>query len=160
MGVLQAVIGAARSIRSEHDVRPSAEVPLVLRTASEAQISLLSAEAQAIRFLVKTAGDPVFEATGAARPRGAVMHVAADVEVLIQLKGLVEGGKEGARVERELKKVEKDLAALKKKLSLPSFADKAPPEVVAESHAQVAELERKQRGLEEARQIAAELGEG
>jgi valyl-tRNA synthetase len=88
------------------------------------------------------------------------MHVAADVEVLVQLKGLVEGGKENARVERELKKVEKDLAALKKKLALPSFAEKAPPEVVAEAHAQVAELERKQAGLEEARQIAAELDEG
>jgi valyl-tRNA synthetase len=154
------VIGAARSIRSEHDVKHADEVPLALRTADEATARLLSGEAQAIRVLVKTAGDPVIEARGAARPRGAVMHVAADVEVLVQLKGLVEGGKEEARVERELKKVERDLAALKKKLSLPSFADKAPPEVVAEAHAQVAELTRKQAGLEEARQIAAELGEG
>jgi valyl-tRNA synthetase len=159
MGVLQKVIGAARSVRSEHDVPKAAEVPLLLR-AGEAAARLLTAEAQTLRVLVKTAGDPVIEPHGAARPRGAVMHVAADVEVLVQLKGLVEGGKESARVERELKKVEKDLAALKKKLSLPSFAEKAPPEVVAEAHAQVAELTRKQAGLEEARHIAAELGEG
>jgi valyl-tRNA synthetase len=86
------------------------------------------------------------------------MCMTADVEVLVQLKDLVEGGKEGARVEREIKKVEKDLAALEKKLALPSFAEKAPPEVVAEAHAQVAELERRRAGLEEARQIAAELG--
>jgi valyl-tRNA synthetase len=83
--------------------------------------------------------------------------MAADIEVLVQLKGLVEGAKEAARVERELKKVEKDLAALRKKLALPSFAEKAPPEVVAEAHAQVAELEQKRAGLEEAKQIAAEL---
>ena len=159
MGVLQAVIGAARSVRSEHEVHPAAEVPLILRTSGPTA-ALLQAEAQAIRSLVKTAGDPVVEARGAARPKGAVMHMTADVEVLVQLKGLVEGGKEGARVEREIKKVEKDLAALKKKLALPSFAEKAPPEVVAEAHAQVAELERKQAGLAEARQIAAELGEG
>jgi valyl-tRNA synthetase len=88
------------------------------------------------------------------------MHMTADVEVLVQLKGLVEGGKEGARVEREIKKVEKDLAALEKKLALPSFADKAPPEVVAEAHAQAEELKRKRAGLEEARSLAAELGEG
>jgi valyl-tRNA synthetase len=160
MGLLQAVIGAARSIRSEHDVQPSAEVPLVLRTGDARAAGLLRAEAQAIRFLVKTAGDPAVEAGSAARPKGAVMHMTADVEVLVQLKGLVEGGKEGARVDREIKKVEKDLAALQKKLSLPSFAEKAPPEVVAEAHAQVEELQRKRAGLEEARQIAAELDEG
>jgi valyl-tRNA synthetase len=159
MNALQAVIGAARSIRSEHEVHPSAEVPLLLR-ASEARVAdLLRREAHAIRFLVKAAGDPVVEARGAARPKGAFMHIAADVEVLVQLKGLVEGAKEGARVERELKKVEKDLAALQKKLALPSFADRAPPEVVAEAHAQVAELERKRAGLEEAKQIATELEE-
>src|SRR5262249_41503916 len=79
MGVLQAASGAARSIRSEHEVPPAAEVPLLLRTADEAAAKLLAAEEPALRFLVKTAGDPVIEARGAARPRGAVMHVAADV---------------------------------------------------------------------------------
>src|SRR6185436_18341927 len=33
MASLQAVISAARSIRSEHDVHPGGEVPLTLRTA-------------------------------------------------------------------------------------------------------------------------------
>ncbi len=159
MAVLQAVIGAARSIRSEHELPRSVELPLTLRADDPRAQALLRAEAPAIRFLVNSAGDPVVEARGAARPRGAVMHVAADVEVLVQLKGLVEGAKEAARVEREIKKVEKDLGALQKKLSLPSFAEKAPPEVVAEAHAQVAELGRRQTGLEEARQIAAELDE-
>ncbi len=160
MGVLQAVIGAARSVRSEHDLPRSDELPLTLRTTDARVRELLLAQAQAIRFLVHTAGDPAIETRGAERPKGSVMHMAADVEVLVQLKGLVEGAKEAARVDREIKKVEKDLAALEKKLALPSFADKAPPEVVAEAHAQVAELGRKKAGLEEARQIAAELDEG
>jgi valyl-tRNA synthetase len=59
------------------------------------------------------------------------MTIAADTEVLVSLRGLVDPSKEGARVERELKKAEKDIAAIEKKLALPSFADKAPPEVVA-----------------------------
>ncbi len=159
MGVLQAVIGAARSIRAEHELARAVELPLILRTADEKVAGLLRADCPAIRFLVNSAGDPAVEARGAARPRGAVMHVAADVEVLVQLKGLVEGAKEAARVDREIKKAEKDLAALEKKLALPSFADKAPPEVVAETKAQVEELRRKLAGLAEARQIAAELDE-
>jgi len=157
MGTLQAAIGAARSIRAEHDLPRSDELPLTLRTSDPRVEALLRAQTGAIRFLVNTAGDPVIEARGAARPKGAVMHMASDVEVLVQLTGLVEGAKEAARVDREIKKAEKDLAALQKKLGLPSFAEKAPPEVVVEAHAQVAELQRKLAGLAEARQIAAEL---
>ena len=51
----------------------------------------------AIRTLVKSAGEPAIEARGASRPRGYVMHVASDVEVLVGLKGLVGGSKEAAR---------------------------------------------------------------
>ena len=157
MGTLQAAIGAARSIRAEHDLPRSDELPLTLRTSDPRVEALLRAQTGAIRFLINTAGDPVIEARGAARPKGAVMHMTSDVEVLVQLKGLVEGAKEAARVDREIKKAEKDLAALHKKLALPSFAEKAPPEVVVEAHAQVAELQRRLAGLAEARQIAAEL---
>jgi valyl-tRNA synthetase len=160
MAVLQAAIGAARTVRAEHDLPRSNELPLTLRADEERVIALLRAEEAAIRFLVNTAGPPVIEARGAARPKGWVMHVAADIEVLVRLVGLVDPAKDTARVEREIRKVEKDLLALEKKLALPSFADKAPPEVVAETKAQMDELRRKRAALDEARQIAAELGEG
>ncbi len=157
MAIVQGVIGAARSVRSEHEVHPGAEVPLTLRAGDARVIDLLRAEATSLRVLVKTAGEPELGATGAARPRGYVMNATADVEVLVGLKGLVEGKKEAARVEREIKKTDKDIEALKKKLALPSFADKAPKEVVEESRAQLSELERRRAALEDARGIAAEL---
>ncbi len=102
MGVLQAAIGAARSIRAEHELPYSDELPLTLRTADARVEALLRAQTGAIRFLVNTKGDPIIEARGAARPKGAVMHMASDVEVLVQLTGLVEGAKEAARVDREI----------------------------------------------------------
>jgi valyl-tRNA synthetase len=107
---------------------------------------------------VKTAGDVAIEARGGARPKGSVMGVASGVDVLVDLRGLVEGAKEAARIEREIKKCEKDIAALEKKLSLPSFAEKAPPEVVAESRTQLEDLRKKRAGLEEAKSLSAELG--
>jgi valyl-tRNA synthetase len=157
MAAVQAVISAARSIRSEHEVHPGAEVPLTLRSDDAALRALLEAERVAIRTLVKTAGEPVVAPREAERPRGAVMSVAGGADVLVSLRGLVEGKKEADRVEREIKRAEKDIAALEKKLALPSFAEKAPPEVVAESRAQLAALRQKRAGLEEARRIAAEL---
>ena len=158
MAALQAVIGAVRSVRSEHSISPAVAVPLVLRVDDARIKTVLEHEQKAINFLARLASLSI-EARGAARPRGFVMHVAAETEVLVGLKGLVEGDKEAGRVEREIKKVEKDLAALEKKLSLPSFADKAPPEVVVESKAQIEELKRKRIALEDARGIAAELDE-
>ncbi|MEO7328054.1 MAG: valine--tRNA ligase [Minicystis sp.] len=159
MNSLMAVISAARSVRSEHDVHHGAAIPLSLRTADARLEAVLRAESRSIRFLAKTAGDPTIEAVGAARAPGAVMTIAADTEVLVSLKGLVEGAKEGARVEREIKKVEKDIAMLEKKLALPSFAEKAPPEVVVESRAQLEELKRKRAALEDAKGLASELAE-
>jgi valyl-tRNA synthetase len=159
MGAVQAVIGAARSMRSEHEVHPGAEIPLVLRTDDARIAALLASEARAIRTLVKTVGAPTIEGRGAARPSGAVMHMAAETEVLVPLKGLVEPAKEAARVERELKKTDKDIAAIEKKLALPGFADKAPPEVVVESKAQLEELKRKRVALEEAQKLASELAD-
>ncbi len=159
MTTLQAIISAARSVRSEHEVKPRDEVPLTLRTSDAALRAVLEREVRAIRTLVKTAGDPVIEERGKARPRGSVMSIAAETEVLVGLKGLVEADKEGARIDREIKKVEKDILVLEKKLSQPTFADKAPPEVVAESRALLEELKRKRTSLEEARGLAGELAE-
>ncbi len=157
MAALQAIISSARSIRSEHEVHPAAEVRLELRAALPARRALLLAEARAIRVLARTEGDPVLEAQGGARPAGFVMHSAADVEVLVSLVGVVEPDKEAARVEREIAKADKDIAALEKKLALPSFADKAPPEVVAEAHEQLAATKRRRASLVDARGIADEL---
>jgi valyl-tRNA synthetase len=157
MTALMAVISAARSVRSEHEIKPRDEVPLVLRSGDAALRAMLEREILSIRTLVKTAGPPVIEERGKDRPRGSVMSIAAETEVLVGLKGLVEADKEGARIDREIKKVEKDIALLEKKLSQPTFADKAPPEVVAEARALVEELKRKRSSLEDARGLAGEL---
>jgi valyl-tRNA synthetase len=157
MTTLMAVISAARSVRSEHEIKPRDEVPLVLRSSDAALRAMLEREVLSIRTLVKTAGPPVIEERGKDRPRGSVMSIAAETEVLVGLKGLVEADKEGARIDREIKKVEKDIVLLEKKLSQPTFADKAPPEVVAEARALVEELKRKRASLEEARGLADEL---
>ena len=159
MGDLMAAIGAIRSIRSEHEVHPGAQVEVVLRSDDEARRALLTREALAIRTLAKTKGDAAVGPRGTPRPKGAVMNASTDLDVLVSLLGLVDAKKEGERVKREIAKVEKDVASIEKKLALPSFADKAPPEVVAEAKAQIVELKRRREALEEAKQIATELSE-
>src|SRR5690606_20908903 len=111
---VQTVIGAARTIRSEREVHPGAQVPLVLRSDDEGLRRLLEEERTAIAALVKA--EVTIEPSGGERPAGAALSAAAGVEVLVLLKGIVDAAKESERVEREIKKCEKNIAALEKKL--------------------------------------------
>ncbi|HLV21870.1 MAG TPA: valine--tRNA ligase [Polyangiaceae bacterium] len=157
MGAIMAVISAARSVRSEHEVPQPARVPLLLRTASADVRSLLTAQSRFIEALVRTDGAPSVEDLGGARPRGSVLSVAGDVEVLIALRGLVDPQKERERIERALKKAAKDIDVLDKRLQNPKFVENAPAEVVSEAREQRAALERQRAALEHAKGLAEEL---
>jgi valyl-tRNA synthetase len=158
MTLVMQVVGAARTIRSEHEVHPGAEVPLWLR-ASGAAAALLQAEQRAITTLVKTRGDAVIEPPGSARPRGAVSSPAGEVEVLVGLRGLVEADRERDRVERGLKKVDREIGGLEKRLGNPSFVDKAPSGVVAEVQRQLEALRRQREQLAAALALVDELAD-
>jgi valyl-tRNA synthetase len=157
MGVLMSAIGAARTARSEHEVHPAAKVKVELRAADEATRALLERQSASIGFLVGTEGPPVVAPTGGPRPPGTVMDVAGDVEVLVELRGLVEPHKEKERVERSLKSVDKDIDVMKKRLSNQKFVANAPPEVVAQAREQLEKLERQRERLLEARKLVDEL---
>jgi valyl-tRNA synthetase len=154
---LSAAIGAARSMRNEHDVHPSAEVPLVLRLAAEDLVEALRAQRSIVRFLVRTAGDPIIEVEGGERPKGYVVAVVSGVQILVGLKGLVDLKKEGERIARAQTKLAKDIESYVKRLNNPSFVEKASAEVVAEARAQVAALNRQLEQLNEAASLLPEL---
>jgi valyl-tRNA synthetase len=161
MDLFQNVVSAARTVRSEHNVEWKADVPVRVRSANEAVLAFLREHAPAVQRLVKTAGDPLFEAPGGAREAGTTVSVVPSargpVEVLVGLKGLVERDAELARIDRELKKLEKDLAALEKKLASPGFVDRAPKEVVEEAKRQRDALLEARARLLAARELAKEL---
>jgi valyl-tRNA synthetase len=157
MAILMAAIGAARTVRSEHEVPTQAKVPLEFRAADAAVRALLSRESGLVDFLVKTDGSPKVAEPGGARARGTVVSVAGDVEVLVGLTGLVDSNKEKQRNERELKKGEKDILVLEKRLASENFVKNAPPEVVAEARAQLEQLKRQRERLIEAQALIAEL---
>ena len=157
MTALMNAIAAARSARSEHGISDGARVPLLLRTADVELSRLLRGESRYVEFLVRTDGAPTVEPAGGERPRGMVLSVAGEVEVLVGLRGLVDPSKERERVERAIRKAEKELSGLRKRLENPKFVDKAPTEVVDEARAQRAALERKLTRLKDALALVDEL---
>lgn len=161
METLQAVISAARTVRSEHDVDKKADVSMTIRSDSREVLDFLRGHADAIRLLVKTKVDLGFEASGGSREAGTTLSVVSSsrgpIEVLVGLKGLVDPHAELARIERELKKLNKELALLEKKLGSSGFVDRAPKDVVDEAKAQRAGLLDAIERLEAARELAKEL---
>jgi valyl-tRNA synthetase len=161
MDLLKDVVSAARTIRSEHDVDKKAEVTMLVRSESNSVLGFLDKHAETIRLLVRTRAHPLFQPLGAAREPGATLSVLSSahgpIEVLVVLKGLVEPGSEAARIDREIKKIERDLAALDKKLASPGFAERAPKELVEEAHAQRRSLIEAKARLEGARKLIDEL---
>ena len=85
---------------------------------------------EGIRLLVKTRGYLLLQPLGAPREPGTTLSVLSSahgpIEVLVVLRALVDRAHEAARVDREVKKIERDLVALEKKLASPGFADRAP----------------------------------
>jgi valyl-tRNA synthetase len=157
MDVLMAAISAARTVRSEHEIAPSDHVPLELRSSDAKLRALLEDQARFITFLVRTEGAPKVAQPGGERPKGAVLTAAGAVDVLVHLRGLVDPKKEAERIERKLKKIEKDLEIMGKKLTNAKFLANAPPEVVAEATAQKQALEREHANLSESLKLVDEL---
>jgi valyl-tRNA synthetase len=161
MDLLKEVISAARTIRSEHDIDKKAEVPLLVRSEKTTVLEFLGRHAEAIQLLVKTLGEPLLQPLGGPRQPGTTLSVVSSphgpIEVLVLLKGLVDPQHEQSRVDRELKKIERDLAALDKKLSSPGFVDRAPKDVVEEAQRLRHSLIEARGKLEAARKLVDEL---
>ncbi|MFC1642655.1 valine--tRNA ligase [Myxococcota bacterium] len=155
--VVMAVVMAGRSARSEHNVAQNAAVPLIVRMAHADLRAMLSNESRFVQALVRTEGPLRTEEPGGTRPPGmvldSVISPAGPLEVLVGLKGLVDPRREGERIERGLKKAKKECDGLAKRLSQPSFVEKAPCEVVAQKNA----LEQQIRRLEEVQGLLEEL---
>jgi valyl-tRNA synthetase len=159
MATLTAAIGAARTVRSEHEIKPRTLIRVEFRSAVESVRRLLADNKRMIQFLVDTEGEPRITPPAAERPRGSVLSVAGEVEVLINLKGLIEPHKEAERVEREMKRVSRDVDVMEKRLANRSFVDNAPPEVVSDARALLDSLKQQKQRLEEARGLVKELSE-
>jgi valyl-tRNA synthetase len=64
--------------------------------------------------------------------------------------GVIDTEKERDRLQRDLKKLEKELGVLEKKLRNPSFVERAPEAVVEKSNRDATELREKRQRLEAA----------
>jgi valyl-tRNA synthetase len=160
MATLQAVISAARTVRSEHELTKE-RLPVRVRAERPELLAQLETHVKAIETLVWTMGPVRVEPAVLDRPAGTVVSAIATelgaVMVLVGLKGLVKAEEELERIERGIKRIDKDLAAIEKKLGSKGFVDRAPPEIIEEARQQKAALAEARERLVAGRDFAKEL---
>jgi valyl-tRNA synthetase len=124
-GVLQDAIQAVRQLRSDYAIPPAQIVTAHLKGPAGLTDFLLKERTLLSRMARCEIAD------GAA-PAGAAAHavLARGLELVLPLAGVVDLEKEIAKLKNELAGLEKQLGALRGRLSNEKFTGKAPPEVV------------------------------
>ena len=149
---LQAFVGSVRTIRAEHDVPRSQLTRIHWHTDDEAKRAVLEAERMTIESLARCElcfeADPAKLEDPSAHFENAAVFVNPGIRAAVP--GVIDVEKERDRLQRDLKKVEKELEVVEKKLSNPSFVERAPQAVVEKSRRDALELREKRERLEAA----------
>ncbi len=148
----QGVVTAIRTVRAEHEIPRSRPVEAIVRSPSADVRAMLERHRAEAEFLFR--GQLGIEAGGQddAVPARTAVSVVEGVTVLVPLEGLVDFDKERERLQRELRKVDKELKGLQARLQNEAFLQKAPAEVVEKQRAQRDALLEKQARLQAALQ--------
>ncbi|MGB5135199.1 MAG: valine--tRNA ligase [Prochlorococcaceae cyanobacterium] len=154
-------IRVVRNLRAVAGLKPSQSAPVQFVTGRGELAALLQEATADITALTRAESVAVLSteqleaSRGGASGQRALAGVCGELQVLLPIEGLVDLDALRGRLEKDLAKAEKEIKGLAGRLANPNFAGKAPPEVVAEARANLAEAEAQ---AELARQRLADLG--
>ncbi|NLY29987.1 MAG: valine--tRNA ligase, partial [Firmicutes bacterium] len=146
MEAIMEMVRAVRNIRGEKKVPPGREVPAIIHADNEG-LALVEEVKGYLKVLARI-GDLELALLGAAKPEKAVTAVAGGVEIYLPLAGLVDIEQEIARLKKELKATEQEIARAQGKLSNEGFVSKAPAEIVEKERQKLAALQEKEAMLQ------------
>jgi valyl-tRNA synthetase len=142
-------IMAVRQIRGEMDIAPSRRIDVLVVNASTDDLARIERTRHWLERLA-TLSTLTPLATGAAEPESAVALL-GDLKILLPMAGLIDVEAETARLEKRIAKLNQELTKTHAKLQNSSFVANAPPAVVEQERARLADFEN------ERAQLAAQL---
>lgn len=136
-------IRVVRNLRAVAGLKPSQGVPVRFVTGRGPLAAVLQAATADITALTRAESVQVLDPAAAeANPAAkALAGVSGELQVLLPIEGLVDLEALRARLQKDIAKADKEIQGLAGRLANPNFAGKAPPEVVAECKANLAEAE-------------------
>jgi valyl-tRNA synthetase len=135
MNWLIELVSGVRSVRSEMNVPPAARIALLLKGAGpETKMRLLRNHDVLLTLARLTSAR-----TASELPQGSAQFVIGEAAAALPLGDVIDLDKERARLAKELKKAEADIAKFDAKLGNAAFVAKAPEEVIDEQKERRAE---------------------
>jgi valyl-tRNA synthetase len=157
MTLIMGLTTAIRNIRGEMNISPAAQLEAVVY-GPEGSLQLLEVHAPSVRDLARLSiltlrrdGD---------RPRLAASAVAGELEIFLSLEGVLDFQEETRRLQKEIGKLEPELARVKKKLTNEDFLGRAPADVVAKEREKSDRLGAKLQKLQEQLHRLVEIAGG
>jgi len=138
------LITEVRSIRSEMNVPPRAEIDLLLVGMNEHSRSQLNDHRDIIKHLGRLKSAAGHDG---AIPDGAIQSVIGEATIVLPIADVVDISQESERLEKDIAKIDAEIEKINRKLSNEKFIAKAPEEVVAENRSRLAEEEQKRGKL-------------
>jgi valyl-tRNA synthetase len=123
------LISEVRSVRSEMNVPPGAQIPVVISGAGKALTARVERHQGTLSRLARLSSI-AFDKTP---PKGAVQIVMKDATVALPLAGVIDLRAEGERLKREIDKVAGEIEKLDQKLADEKFTARAPEHVIEEN---------------------------
>ena len=145
MALVQKIIVAVRSIRTERNIPTSARLTALLavnddykKTILDGYKTIIAEQARCSDVRVRRSGASF---SGEFVPSRTAMVMAGDVEVLVPLEGLVDPKAELDKLQKDRLKLEKDIGYYKRKFADTNYTSRAPLEVLDKDKAKLAEAE-------------------
>ena len=129
------LIKGVRSVRAEMNVPAGAKIPLVVTGADATAKDRLIRNKDVILTLARLTQADAADSI----PKGSAQFVLGEAVVALPLGDVIDFAKERARLEKDLKKTQDEIARFDAKLSNEQFVAKAPEEVLAEQREKRAE---------------------
>ncbi len=146
--LLIGTIRTIRNLRAEADVKPGVKVTVILQTESDRERQILTTGESYIQDLARVESLTITAALNT-EIEPAIAGVIGTVQVLIPLAGVVDVAALGAKLEKDLSKVEAEIKSLSGRLGNPSFVNKAPTDVVKGARNTLEEAEKQAEVLRE-----------
>ena len=139
------IITCVRNIRGEMNLNPGLNLDVFVRTEHDQQAKIIKDNSIYINSLSRAT--LIEHGPTVQKPRLSTSSVCDKMDIFVSLDGKMNFTEEKKRVEKELKKVAKDIIVLTEKLSNKKFIDKAPPEVIEKDSQRKQVLSEKQARL-------------
>jgi len=143
------LIGQIRTVRSEMNVPAKAEIPMILRGASDDSTRRLEDHRDEIMRLARLESVITSDAN-ADIPEGSAQIVHDEATIVLPLGDVIDIAQERARLARERQKIVGEIAGIEKKLANKAFVDKAPDHVITTQHERKAAAQATLNQLNEA----------